>query len=75
MTGWREALFEGRPRFTEVERVWDEDTGTLCAAFDRARGDRVLIKTRPAFLETPPEFLQGEIDPLRRLDHPGFLRL
>lgn len=69
--GWREATFEGAPRFTEVR--WAAlGLGAPFLAFDRLRNERVVIKeVSPG---GNPENLAHEFEALRRIAHRNVVR-
>jgi serine/threonine-protein kinase len=64
--GFREATFEGAPRFVELRVVWIERMSRTYAARDRKRGEQVWIKEASSH-EDVPEVIAQEYALFRRL--------
>jgi serine/threonine protein kinase len=65
--GWRETMFGGAPRFTDVRRAGMGGMSTTYEALDRARGERVWVKAVARAASASPDAIVGEHALLQRL--------
>lgn len=66
-TGWREAMFEGKPRFSHVERIARGVASLTYEAFDGQRHERVWIKEVPCTEGTRANAIRREHELLVKL--------
>jgi serine/threonine protein kinase len=71
--GWRQAIFEGSPRFTREARVGRAGVAQIHQAFDRASGEDVAIKSVEGSVGASA--LGNAFEILRSLSHPGVIRV
>src|SRR5262249_2349210 len=68
---WQEAEFGGAPRFVDVRMIGRGGLGTVHAAFDRARNERVAIKSAGG----RGDLVMREFRLLQSVRHPNVLRV